>query len=181
MVTKRKVFVDIRPYESTTDTKTTKPSYVILPIKICPFYLPYTIKIVHLYGDCILLHVHCFSLHINTTRSLPNIDISQPITIINDLITYAPYHLDQTKPTFYSILTSFIHTYDNNLFMILTGIHHYHVPPSKITKPRNTRNYRSIYANYTEYPPILYPSKQFHPNSEQTRHQYITTTTKLHL
>ena len=166
MVTKRKVCVDIRPHESTTNTKTTKPSHAISPMKICSFYLLYTIKIIHLHGDCILLHAHCFSLHINTTRRLVKIYISQPLTILNDLITYAPYHLDQTKPTFHSILTSFIHTYDNNLFMILTGIHHYLVPPSKKTKPRNTRHYRSIYANYTECSPILYPSKQFHPNGE---------------
>ena len=65
---------------------------------IYPFYLPHTINIVSMYGDCIHLHVQWFNPH----------------AILTNLLIYDPYYPYSNKPPFYPILTRVLHVYNNS-------------------------------------------------------------------
>ena len=157
MVTRRKnLRTFLHSHESTPNIKANKTPPVISPMKICPFYLIYSLHIVPLHSDYIHLYMYYSNSHISTTRRLVKIDIDQFITVLTDILTYVPYSPYPTKPTFYSTLTSFFHVYDNNFLMELTRTRHYSDPPPNITQPRNTRHHRSIYTNQNNLVPSSY-------------------------
>ena len=127
-------------------------------MKLCPFCSDTNDNPqMYMYGDSIHLHIHCTNAHLQQTRDVSNIDISQALKHLCALFPYTPYLRNSNCVPFETFLSSLLHQYDNNTRQDTTYDDPEHAQPYQhaTMAPRPHRSITSLVTEWNRLRPLL--------------------------